>query len=136
MKILVAINNPKDAKVLGNTTLSWAPRAGYNMRIFLPDDSKGQEYIEILSHVNYREYLDLHPAMLLVGYDPESYAREHGFDLLLTLPDNLKRWNNRRNKDRMVIDYVSDVGAARLNMAEAKPGEISNFENGATLKKL
>lgn len=136
MKLLVAVIGPEDPKPLVNKTLSWAPRAGYNMRIFITSETEIDGYLKLIDHINYQEYLDLRYSMVVVGQDPEAYARKEEYDLLLILPPDLVAWNNARNRDRMIIDYAVDVGEARLNLVDASPGEITHFENGTILKKL
>lgn len=136
MRILVAIESSENANTLAKTTLRWAPRAGYNMRIFIPDTGQLSDYQEAIAKANYDEYLDMHDGMIIIGQDPRQYAKQNGFDLLLLLPDNLASWGRKRNLDKMIIEYAKDVGSARVKLTDANPGQSILFNNGTVIKKL
>lgn len=135
MKILVAIVNPESPDTLGKNTLSWAPRAGYNMRLFLPDESQLSEYFALIDHINYDQYLDLRYAMVVVGHDPKEYAEREGYDLLVTLPSDLKAWNKTRDREMMVIQYAEAIGAARVRIGNGDEKQVS-FPNGAVMERV
>jgi hypothetical protein len=136
MKILVAIQSDNNAQILAKKTLSWAPRAGFNCRIFIPYEAQRQAYEAIIEDVNYNEYLDLQKSMIEVSLDPKAYAKAEGYNLLLLLPDNLRAWKRNNNRDKMVIDYSIDIGAARKELSDSPKKMKIDFDNGAILKRL
>jgi len=132
VKILIAITNDNKPKTLAKNTLRWAPRAGFDIRVFIPDETKLSEYQAIIEHLNYDEFMDLQYVMLISDQSAVQYAKDNQYELILMLPDNLKSWNKTRNKDLMLLEYAKDIGVARQTFTDKK--KITHeFSNGATM---
>lgn len=136
MKILVAVQSSENPKTLGRTTLRWAARSGFNMRIFIPDDNQLGPYREALLEANHNWYLDVPPVVLVVGTSPLKFAADEGYDLVVLLPDNLNKWQPKHSHDRNVIDFAADVGAARAEFAKQPDKKVWRFENGAVMRRV
>ena len=136
MKILVAIVSDNNAKQLGETILFWAPRAGFSIRVFIPSQEQAISYHNTIDHVNYEAYLDMKHIMVLVGEEPIEYAKNENFDLLVMLPDNLKRWNKTRNIDKMLIEYATDLAKARSLFSTNQLLTDYAFDNGVKMVRL
>lgn len=136
MKILVAIESSENPKKLSRSTLRWAARGGFNMRIFIPDDSQLEEYRAAINNANYMWYLDLPPTVVVSKITPEELAFQENFDLILYLPDNLHKWHPHHNHDRNVIDYAADVGKARLLFRNDDNKFNHEFGNGALMERV
>jgi hypothetical protein len=136
MKILVAINSTNNAKTLSETTLAWAPRAGFELRIIIPHQNELINYIHAVQDANYNHYVGLDIGQVKIMKDTEEYARSLHCDLLLELPDDLTAWNDEENDEQMIIDFAADVGAARKRLADRPQDSRVKFKNGAILKRL
>lgn len=138
MKILVAIQSSENADMLAHTTLRWAGRAGYNMRIFIPDDSQREDYEAALLEANHEYYLDIPESVIEIGKDPVQYAKDNQYDLVVFLPEGLSEWNkeNKLGLDKTVIDYAEDVGRARSTIGKDKRRQKVDFGNGAVMKRI
>lgn len=135
MKILVAIVS-KGAESLGHTTLRWAPRAGFNLRIFIPNEARLSDYQQVIEQANYDWYLDLPYTVLVPGADPEGFAKAEGYDLLLTLSDHMKLWKKGDGYDGTVLHYATDVGKARVAFAKDSKLMRKRFNNGCEMVRL
>lgn len=135
MKIFVAIESSNNAKVLANTTLRWAARAGFNMRIFVPSEKQRRIYAAFIEEANHNWYLDLPDDVVVVGKSPKRFAEENGFDLLVRLPDNLRKWKRWLNYDLNVLHYAADLGKTRIKFADPEK-KVERFKNGATIERL
>ena len=136
MKILVAIEGQGlDHKVMGDSTLRWASRAGYDLRIFIKNRQM-RKYLEVLADANYHWYLGIDHTQIITNHKPMPWALEHGYDLLLRLPADLLNWRNRATMERQVFLYAEAVGKARLKFAQ-KPGKrVHRFANGAIMERV
>lgn len=134
MKILSVIvtDNPKLLK----KTVSWCSRAGFDLKIFVSSNKQMAAFENAIDQANYDDYLDIKYDMLVVGDKPKSYARENGYDLLLTIPEGLYAWKRGVSKDRMIIDYAVDVGKARVSFSEDPKKKTHRFKNNAIMFKL
>lgn len=136
MRILVAIESSENHKKLANGTLKWAARAGFNMRLFVPDEAQAEAYREEIKHLNYNHYLGIPESFVVTGVDPEIYAKEQGYDLILWLPDDLKKWQSKLSHELNVIEYAKDVGAARADFNKDKSKTMHHFKNGAVMRRV
>lgn len=115
MKILAAIKSSKNAEEMAHTTLRWAARAGFDLRIFVPDKRQLKKYKKYLDEYNYYYWGNIDEERSIVtGQEPMDYARENGYALLITLPDNLLDYSVERNDDQTFIDYAEDVAKLRV----------------------
>lgn len=115
MKILVAIESDKNAEQLAHTTLRWAARAGFDLRIFVPDNRQSKKYKKYLDEYNYYYWGNIDEERSIVTKQkPMDYAREHGYDLLVTLPDNLLDYYTEEDDDKTFMEYTEDVAKARV----------------------
>lgn len=135
MKILAAIQSDKNATIMQDYTLRWAARAGYNMRIFIPDKRQLQKYEKAIEDANYHHYLALPNTIIETG-DPLEYAKKEGYDLLIYLPDNLEYWNKKGGQDLTHIYYAEDVGKARVLFSNNPKKKSHKFRNGAEMVRV
>ena len=136
MKILVGVQANHTPSVLVNKALSWAPRAGFNIRLFVPPLADDIKYQKIVSDANYQHFLDLNVAMITKTDSPTRYAKHNNFDLYVQIPGNLARWNTTRDKDLMVLEYAADLATGRSFIA-ANPGVAEyGFANGVKMVRL
>jgi len=137
MKILVTVRSTNNAKTLRDRTLTWAPRAGYNFRVIIPDESEREAYEAAVQDAAYHHYLDITTSAIVVTQDsPQAYAKAEGYDLLVAIPDDLRAWKRNRNRDKMIIDFAADIGAARSRMGKEPELKLIDFPNGAIMKRL
>lgn len=140
MKILTAIISPS-AATLKDGPITFAARAGYDMRIFHytgKDANKPTftKYAAAIDDLNYDRYLSIEYTALVTKARPMPYAKLLGYDLLLTLPADLKRWNKTKDENLMVVEFAGDVGRARKAMSKNKKLICHQFDNGATLERI
>lgn len=115
MKILVAIESDKNAEQLAHTTLRWAARAGFDLRIFIPDRRQLKKYKKFLDEYNYYYWGNIDEERSIVAKaDPMEWAKANGYDLLVTLPDNLLDYCTVENDDATFMEYAEDVAKARV----------------------
>lgn len=138
MKILVAIPSSENPDLLANTTLRWAARAGFNLRIFIPDEEQRESYVKSIDDANYDYFLDIPEEAIVSIITPLDYAQEHNFDLLVTLPDSLYDWDkeNTLGTDKTVIDYAEAIGAARVLFGQQPELKEHEFGNGAIMTRV
>lgn len=121
MKILVAIESTKRAEEMAHTTLRWAGRAGFDLRVFIPDNRQRKVYERFVDDYNYHYYGFLEPEQVVVAKSkegkPSQYAKAHGYDLLVLLPDNLLDYHTIQDDDKSFIEYAEDVGKARAEFS-------------------
>lgn len=135
MKILVAIESSENPKTLAATTLRWAARAGYDIRIFVPDDSQTDEYQHAIDDANYKWYLDLKESIIVSNTRPLDYAHDNGYDLILYLEDSMHKWKRDINHELNVYEYAKDVGEARMRFNQDSNKDTERFANGAIMER-
>lgn len=135
MKLLLAIpsSNPEE---LAKKTLLWAPRAGFDLRIFTDSNIRKKRYHEAIDEANYQQWLALRHSQLVSGTDPLTYAQENGYDLLVILPPNLRAWNNNDDKDKMVIEFQADLAACRKRISSDNTVHDISFDNGTRVVRV
>lgn len=75
MKILVAIESDKNAEQLAHTTLRWAARAGFDLRVFVPDNRQSKKYKKFLDEYNYYYWGSIDEERAIVAKQkPTEYA--------------------------------------------------------------
>lgn len=134
MKILVSIQSD-DVKAVGET-LSWAARAGFNLRLFISNADLKDQFYKMIDELNYEHYLDLQYAMVIAYANPDEFAVNNGFDIHVKLPAGLKRWNKSRIKERMIIEYAADIGKQRQVMSNDENLQRHVFENETVMVRL
>lgn len=135
MKILVAIESSENPTLLAKTTLRWAARAGFNMRVFIPDANQLQPYKDAIDNANYDHFLDLPESIVEVG-SARDYAVKEGYDLIVYLPDDMRKWDTRLTHDLNVLHYAKELGVARVELKDSIPGSTFTFSNGAVMERL
>ena len=135
MKILVAVISDKNSDNLSNGTMKWAGRAGFNTRLFLPNKRQVKKYLTAIDNLNYDHYLDLPYTVIETG-DPMKYAKKEGYDLLVTLPDNIEFWGKSKNADKTVIDYAVSIGRARVWFAFHPKTTIKQLSHNAYMERV
>lgn len=138
MKILVAVVTDKNYDEFAHTTLRWASRAGFNMRVFVPTYWQRHKYKAAVDEANYEYYLSVPHSILVVRQQPMDYARKEGYDLLVTLPDNLIQWSPDAayDNDKTVIDYAESLGKVRSSFSKNKRKQIHKWPNGARMERV
>lgn len=135
MKLLVAIPSSKP-KELETKTLLWAPRAGFELRIFTDPKVKKKRYQAAVEEANYQQFLDVRYSSIITGSDPLTYAQENGFDLLAVLPANLRSWNGNKDRDEMIIQFQADLADARKRIGADKKLHSIEFDNGTQVVRV
>lgn len=135
MKLLVAIPS-SDPNLLSANTLRWLPRSGFAIKIFMPKDADRNKYMAAIDDANYEEYLDLTYKMLSIHQNPIKYAQAKGYDLLAVVPPALKAWNDDKERDKMVIQFQTDIAAARNKIAKDPKLHQIKFDNGAIVVRI
>lgn len=134
MKVLVAIDS-RSPKHFGDNALRWASRAGFNLRVFIPH-RKQLKFAAALADANYNWYLGLDESVFVFG-NPREYAKEHGYELLVIIPDFLKSWHKRGfMKPTEVIDFHAAIGQARLEFSEKPRKKIRRWPNGVIMQRI
>lgn len=136
MKILVAIISDNNADVLAKSTIRWAGRTGFNTRVFIPDSSQLNTYKEAIEQANHNWYLDIPPSVLVVRTTPKVYAKRHGFDLLVKIPDNMNKWNKWHNHDRNPITFAMELSKARGAFSRNDELKVWRFSNDIVMERI
>lgn len=119
MKILVGIKSTGKPEECAHTTFRWAARAGFDIRIFVPA-AELEAYQTGVDDANYHYYLVGRDEAQVVVADaePMAYAKEHGYGLLLELPDNLLDYKTVEDDDKSMVEFATDAGKARSTMGK------------------
>lgn len=135
MKLLVAIpsNRPKQ---LTDHTLAWAPRAGFELRVFADHSVNPKKYKRVIEDVNYRHFLSVRYKQVVYDANPLEYAVKEGYDLLAIVPPNLRRWNSTKDTGQMVIEFHADLANARRQISEDSKLHEVTFPNGARVIRV
>lgn len=132
MKILVAITSEKPGKL---STLRWAARAGFNTRLFIPSPSQKDEYVAAIKDANYKWHLAI-PEDFIVADLPGTYAKEHGYDLLVIMPDDMTKWKFRINHELNPLVYAKEMGVARVEFGKDPLKVTKRFINGVVMERV
>lgn len=136
MKILMAIES-KDPKRLGDHALRWCGRTGFELRVFIPKKRRRAKYEEAILDANYNWYMAIPTDIIVTRTSPKEYAQQHGFDLLLTIPEELFAWRKGTQfKDSEIWWVRKAVGAARLEFGAKPKMRIKRFANGCIMERL
>jgi hypothetical protein len=143
MKLMIAIKS-QDGKVLEDRALRWCGRLGFEIRVFVPK-KKRAEYIEIINDANYNWYLAMDPEQVIVssrfrGTLPnpaQQYARRHGFDLILYVPENLGEWKRGLafSEEDIKIPYET-IASARGEFSRGPRKLIIRWNNGCFMERV
>lgn len=136
MRILIAINATKP-KTFGDSSLRWCGRLGYEVRIFAPKN-KRKKYLYAVDDVNYHYYLALDPNETVVTRTTaKEYAYQHGFNLLVTVPEDLLAW---RKKGQFKPDEVKRpyeaIATARGLFSRKPKKRIHRWANGVIMERV
>lgn len=136
MKILVACQT-EDYKNIGDNVLRWAARAGYQFKLFVPYDKK-KRFEKAIKDVNWDFYMALGAYDTLVfNEEPEVWAKNNNYDLLVTIPDTLQSWRkDSRSKPEEMALYIKAVGSGRKYFSENPKARIKRWTNGVTMKRI
>lgn len=132
MKVLVAIESSENPKTLAKCALRWAARAGFDLRIFIPGQSQLSEYKEAIDEANYNWYLAIPKNALITELTPSEFAKAQNYDLVLHVPDHLRKWDKKANHELNPYKFAESVGKARLLFADQSITRYV-FENGAVM---
>jgi|GEM_PF-6573687 len=135
MKILVAVIGT-NSTTLFKKTLSWAPRGGFNMRVFISEAEPKEDYLLAIDNANHEHYLDMPPAVIIQGETPKAFAKKEGYDLLVTLADDMTSWHLGMQRDKMIIEYAVDLGKARVEFNADSSKTEHLFPNGSMMVRL
>lgn len=136
MKLLIAIDST-DYKHLADRTLRWASRSGSELRVFAPKN-KRKKFLGAFELSNYHWYNDVRPEQLITRQTKEDYAKEHGFDLVLTIPEYLMSWRKGAKKfeTEEIIYFTKVVENARRKFEQNERKRIIRFKNGSTMVRV
>lgn len=137
MKILVAIECSND-KTLQDNALRWAARGGFALKVFPPRHNfNARKWRRIIKDVNYHWYLPLTEDIIESRLTPRKYAEVNGYDLLLSIPEDLETWRKgRRFKDDEVNVFAIAIGKARVEFGEKPHKLIKRWPNGAVMQRI
>lgn len=135
MRILTAIT-VKKPKELADNALRWVSRAGFDLILFTsPYRRKAVE--TAIEDANYHYYCGLADDMIETVFEPVRIAKRGGYDLLLTIPEELQSWyKNTRFKDREIYVFVSSVAAARQRFSNHPRKQFHRFSNGVIMERV
>lgn len=136
MKLLMAIESQDNVENIG-TTLAWASRAGYPLRIFIKE-SDHEQYETALAIAAAEHYLFFPANTLVVNDKPKAYAKREGFDLLLRLPDQLPSFSGKTkniNLDEEVLLFCKRMGEWRL-LFNKNPLRKTKRYNDITMERI
>lgn len=136
MKILAAIQSSENAKTLSRTTLRWAARAGFNMRVFIPNEEQLPDYKKAITDANYRWHLAIPDDFIIVGTEPIKYAKDNNYDLIVYLPDHMNKWRQYLNHELNPLYYAKDVGRARVMLGGSPELRSYKFHNDVVMERV
>lgn len=131
MKILVAVVSPSGKPADG--ALRLPGRAGYDFRLFVPKNKRRQAR-EAIEDANYHWYLPTGKEVVYSKLPPLTYALKQGYDLLVTIPDNLEYWIT--DLDNEVADFCTKIGSARLKFSQQPRKRIERLKKGVTMERV
>lgn len=135
MKILLAVNATSPTKPIDNA-LRWAGRLGLDLKLFVPK-GKRTKFFNTIDEVNYHYYQGLTYDCIVNRTDAENYARQHEYDLLLQVPEDLHSWRKGMQfNDAEIFLARTAIGKARLEFAEKPRKRIKKWFNGVTMERV
>lgn len=134
MKLLLAIEATKPKEL--EKALRWCGRLGYDLRVFVAK-GKRKKFLDIFDDCNYHWYLDIRHDQLISRTDAHTYARQHSYDLMLTVPENLEQWRKRSflKPDELKHPVVA-IGTARIEFGKKPRMQVKRFANGAIMRRV
>ena len=136
MKLLVAIES-KDIKLV-NKSVRWAGRGGYDLRIFVAGRD-WEPYVDRLKEINQNHYIHLTHKHLVVDDKPMAYAVEHGYDLILQIPEHRPSFTGKRKRidlDAEVPAFAEAVGKARVELGNSPELDSVTLKRGVTMRRV
>lgn len=131
MKLLIAIPSKGRSNTIFKRTLRWAPRLGYDVKVFVEPQEIEQyrEGARLANQDNRTAITDEH--FVDIGKNDgglihakkfiKDYAIENKYDLVFRLDDDILRFSSRgRNKpdDLMIIEFSTMVGKCRVTFGK------------------
>jgi hypothetical protein len=137
MKILVAIKSTGKPEECAHTTFRWAARTGFSLRIFVPK-KEVEAYQEGVDDANYHYYLvgRDETETVIGGTNPMAYAKKHGFELVVLLPDNLLDYKTVEDDDKSMVEFATDVASARKEFGLKPDLEQVQLENDCEMLRV
>jgi len=135
MKILLAINSEKRYKLIADESLRLACRFGYKSVIFVPL-KEVNKYRKTITHAEYDYYLERGSIEVIAGQDPKAYARNHGFDLLLTVPDDSTPPYDDKGETRYLLAFAKKVESTRAKFEKGIYKNKKTLGGGVIMEKL
>lgn len=135
MKLLIAINSA-DHNNLADLALRWCGRLGFNVKVFVPK-AKRYRFINAVAEANYHYYLALPEDIIISRTDAYTYAYQHDYDLLVTIPEGLKAWRKgSQYKDAEIKNAYMAIAKARLQFHDMPKKRIKRWSNGVKMERL
>jgi len=145
MKILLACNSKdnyktlydesgKTAKGIADSTLRLFGRLGYAHRLFVPIRQQ-KKYYQAIKDCNYDWYYGLDKNIVLAGQTAEDHAKRNGFDLLVTIPDDLVIPVGKA-EDRYMIAFSRRIEQARVGFETGEYKKKKALGAGVIMEKI
>lgn len=136
MKVLIAIDGSVEPKTLAETTLRWAGRTGFNTRVFIASPTNLAAYEEAVEAANHNWYLNLPKTVIVVETTPLEFAKAEGFDAIVYLPGNMRKWDPNSNHELNPLRFASSVGDGRVALGKDPLQDVYEFANGVTMERV
>lgn len=134
MKILAAIKVTKPKKLADNS-LRWVSRAGCDLVLFTAP-FRHRKVIDAIWDANYHYYCGLDEDLIAFG-KPMNFARNNGYDLLVTVPEDLQSWRkDSRFRPREILYFAEALGKARKQFSQNPNKQIHRWKNGVTMERV
>ena len=134
MKLLLAIEATKPKEL--EKALRWCGRLGYELRVFAAK-GKRKRFLDIFEDCNYHWYLALTHDQLITRTDSQTYAKQHDFDLMVTVPQGLEQWRKRSFlKPDELKHPVKAIGEARIEFGKKPRMRVKRFANGSVMRRV
>lgn len=138
MKILMAV--VADGKLTDlHRTLRWCARAGYDLRVFV-SKYEHEQYESEMKTIEMEHYIYFEPEVLVIDKDPRKYARKHGYDLILNIPEGQPSFSGRKTRivlDDEVLLFCEKVGLWRKRLGNNKKlDRLGRAVSGVELSRL
>lgn len=135
MKLLLAIS-ATNHKNLEDGSIRWCGRLGFELKVFVPKNKRSR-YKNVIADANYHYYLALEPDTLVSRTDAMSYAQQHGYGLLVTVPERLPSWHKRTAYDDVEVKLAYEaIDFARGEFVKNPRKRIKRWTNGVTIERV
>jgi hypothetical protein len=134
-KLLIAVEcqRPKDT---ADNTMRWVSRGGFPYYFFVPK-GKRKKFLDQLEDNNYHYYLAMGPDRIVTRTSAAEYAKQHDYDLMLTIPSDLHSWRKGTAfKPKEIYHFAKAIHNARGQFVKHPGKQIIRFENGAVMERV